>query len=140
MLKIQFSWSSPVYKETYSYAKKRTIRTVVDPCRKCLLLQVRISDVSHDCADAIYEELKDLLLDSGNGICELSSLDWGVPASYNHDQRVYTNCFCIPKDFDNLEAQKKTFLLFSRSIARQSVLKWRHCQIQETAVEFPAAG
>lgn len=137
MLKINMSWKSPIYNEIYSDKLHRTVRFKEEHCKKNLLLNVDIKglcrhiseDIMLHLVDRINEEAE-LALDDGEKLL-LSNQSWGVSAVYNESTHTYTDVICLPKDFDDVDVQKKLVMKLVRALAKE--LKYEYATYSREA-------
>lgn len=125
-MKIKAAIGSPLYEVKHFYGKPNPVKTIKEGCKKNLLLSITIEEASEDVAYKAYNEiLEEIKTIYGAELKSLSECDWAK------DQYVewtldcnYTNSICIPKDFDNLESQKKLLLKTARDIIRSVKKKY----------------
>ena len=105
---IRVKFAELVWDEKYDYGKKRVIKRIKDECRKNRLLRVRVKGLDLLTSKNIVNEIRQSLYRASGfiGLLCLSECDWGKPAVYNSEEGYYDDYICIPKDFDNMDAQE----------------------------------
>lgn len=109
MKAYKLSIGSPVYQEVYSYAKKKVKKIVKDECRKHLILRFT---ARHTSIQTAHSELEKIVthftkLTGNSSVADLSTIPWGEPFLFDEKKGMFQGAICIPKDFDDLEAQKE---------------------------------
>lgn len=120
-MKIKASINSPLYEMKHFYGKPQPVKRIKEECKKNLLLAISVEETSEMTAiniqERIFKEISSLY--SGTQTVKLSDCKWAEEEMKSwYDGYVYKDCLCIPKDFDNLEEQKKDLLKAARDIIR----------------------
>lgn len=108
MKAYKLSIGSPVYQETYNYAKKRVMRIVKDECRKHLILRFTARHTTLQLAQNELEKIVAYFINqTGNhSVADLSTVSWGEPSVFDEKKGLFQGAICVPKNFDGLDEQK----------------------------------
>lgn len=101
----------PKFVEDTSYGKKNT-KKIKEQHKKTGLFRVRVKGMNlEESRNVVHELRQSLYRPSGYiGLQCLSEVEWGQPAEYDAINKIYVDFICIPKDFDNPEAQLEAIL------------------------------
>jgi len=108
---VRLRFTEPLREELKIYGKKKIVNRIKEESRKHRLLRVRIKGLDMlTCKNLVNELRQSLYRASGYiGLQCLSECDWGAPAAYD-SKEGYCDYICIPKDFDNLDAQERAVM------------------------------
>ena len=120
-MKIKASINSPLYEMKHFYGKPQPVKRIKEGCKKNLLLAISVEEVSEKTAkivqERVFAEISSLYTDIK--LEKLSECKWAEDDMRDwYDGIVYKDCICVPKDFDNLEDQKKLLLKTARDAIR----------------------
>lgn len=136
-MKIKASIGSPLYEIKHFYGKPAPVKRIKEGCKKNLLLSITVEDTNSSAGkeiyDKIFSELKTICKDAE--LMTLSECDWAKPLSAEEAEEMekfsFKDSICIPKDFDQLEVQKKELLKTVRTIIRRIKEEYKKAAKQE---------
>ena len=118
---INVTVDSPMYDEHMDHRRGKVVKTVKEQCKKNHLLRIRIRGTEHSYSRQVFRYiLAKMCIACGNAeLVSLSECDWGRPAEYDEETCTLVDSICVPKDFDNLEMQKKEIVKMVHDIVKE---------------------